>query len=114
MTDSEVKVETEESRPEVKGEVPSDDELKRVTLEILGQANLEEITKKEVRRSAESKLGLVLSLWLLTFPLLSLFLMSSHFCCDWVQSSCCANHKILQQQSQLEYTFLWMMDCSCS
>jgi len=36
-----------------------DEELKRVTLEVLGKANLEEITKKTVRRSVEKELGLV-------------------------------------------------------
>ena len=64
MSDQEVKVENEndatqsEVKSEVKSEIPDDDELKRVLLEILGKADLEAITKKTVRRSLEGKLGL--------------------------------------------------------
>ena len=38
-------------------QVPNDAELKRVTLAFLGAADLEQITKKTVRRSLENKLG---------------------------------------------------------
>ena len=40
------------------GEVPNDAELQRVTLEILGAADLETFTKKAARRHLENKLGL--------------------------------------------------------
>jgi len=50
-----------EVNSEVKGEIPNDAELERVTLEILGAADLELITKKTVRRSLETKLGLFCS-----------------------------------------------------
>jgi len=50
-----------EVKSEVKGEIPNDAELERVTLEILGAADLELITKKTVRRSLETKLGLFCS-----------------------------------------------------
>jgi hypothetical protein len=57
MGDNEVKTEDEVKAEAVKSEVPEDDELKRVTLEILGKTKLEELTKKTVRRSVEKELG---------------------------------------------------------
>ena len=62
MADADVKTEQDEGtvkvKSEVKSEIPDDVELKRVTLKILGEAKLEEITKKTVRRSLERALGL--------------------------------------------------------
>ena len=62
MADADVKTEQDEGtvnvKSEVKSEIPDDVELKRVTLKILGEAKLEEITKKTVRRSLEGALGL--------------------------------------------------------
>ena len=56
--DAEVKAEAEVKSKTGAGGIPDDEELKRVTLEVLGKANLEEITKKTVRRSVEKELGL--------------------------------------------------------
>ncbi len=42
----------------VKGQIPDDEELKRVTHAILGKTFLKELTKKTVRRSMEKELGL--------------------------------------------------------
>ena len=53
MGDNRVKTEDEVKTEEV----PDDDELKRVTLEILGKTKLEDLTKKTVRRSVEKELG---------------------------------------------------------
>jgi len=60
MDDAGVKTEQDDVtvKSEVKSEIPDDVELKRVTLKILGEAKLEEITKKTVRRSLEGALGL--------------------------------------------------------
>ena len=64
MADADVNVKTEQDegtvnvKSEVKSDIPDDVELKRVTLKILGEAKLEEITKKTVRRSLEGALGL--------------------------------------------------------
>ena len=53
MTDADA-----EAKTEVKSELPSDTDLKNDLLEILRNADLEQITKKTVRRQLETKLGL--------------------------------------------------------
>jgi rRNA maturation endonuclease Nob1 len=42
----------------VKGQIPDDEELKRVTLAILGKTSWKELSNKTVRRSMEKELGL--------------------------------------------------------
>jgi len=59
MGDNDEKTEAEVKTEAAKSEAPpiGDDELKRVTLEILGKTKLEELTKKTVRRCVEKELG---------------------------------------------------------
>jgi len=49
------------AKSEMKGQIPDNAKLERVTLEILGASNPYEITRRTVRRILENKLGLFCS-----------------------------------------------------